>query len=168
MWKERERASALMSLLRGHWSHHEGPPSWPYEVELTPKGTSANTILLDVKASTYTFGRWVSHNSVHSMCFLIIKFSSVTHLCPTLCNSMDCSMPSFPVHQFLALAQTHVHQFGNTIQPCHLLSSPSPPAFNLPRHQVIFQWASSHQVAKVLEIQLQHQSFQWISWTDFL
>ena len=48
----------------------------------------------------------------------------------------------------------------------HPLSYPSPPAFNLSQHQGLFQWVSSlHQVVKVLELQLQHQSFQWIfSW----
>ena len=58
---------------------------------------------------------------------------------------------------------------GDAIQPSHPLSSPSPPAFNLSQHQGIFQWvSSSHQVAKVLELQLQYQSFQWIFRTDFL
>ena len=81
---------------------------------------------------------------------------------------MDCSMPGFPVlHQFLELAQTHVHQVGDAIQPPYPLSSPSPPAFNLFQHQDLFQWiSSSHQVAKVLEFQLQHQSFQQIFRTD--
>ena len=81
---------------------------------------------------------------------------------------MDCSMSSFPVrHQLPELAQTHVHQVGNAIQPTHPLSSPSPPALNLSQHQGLFQWVSSlHQVAKALE--LQHQSFQWIFRTDFL
>ena len=78
-------------------------------------------------------------------------------------------MPGFPVlHQLLDLAQTHVHRVGDAIQPSHPLSSPSP-AFNLSLHQGLFQWASSlNQVAKVLEFQLQHQSFQWIFRTDFL
>ena len=59
-----------------------------------------------------------------------IQFSSVTQSCPTLCNPMDCSMPGFPVHyQLLELAQIHVHQVGDAIQPPHPLSSPSPPAF---------------------------------------
>ena len=75
---------------------------------------------------------------------------------------MDCSMPGFPVyHQLLELTQIHVHQVGDAIQPSHPLSSPSPPAFNLSQHQGLFQGvSSSHQVAKVLELQLQHQSFQ--------
>ena len=68
------------------------------------------------------------------------------------------------------LAQTPVHWVSNTILPSHPLSSPSPPAFNLSQHQGLFKWKyfSLHQVAKVLEFQLQHQSFQWIFRTDFL
>ena len=82
---------------------------------------------------------------------------------------MDCSMPGFPVcHQLPELTQTHVHRVGDAIQPSHPLSSPSP-AFNLSQHQGLIQWVSSlHQVAKILELQLQHQSFQWIFRTDFL
>ena len=96
--------------------------------------------------------------------------SSVTQSCPTLCNPMDCSMPGLPVHHQLAeFTQTHVHWVGGAIHPSRPLSSPSPPAFNLSQHQGLFQWvSSSHQVAKVLEFQLQHQSFQWIFRTDFL
>ena len=90
--------------------------------------------------------------------------SSVAQSCPTLCNPMDCSTPGLLVHQQLPeLAQTHVHWVGDAIQPSHPLLSPSPPAFNLSQHQGLFQWVrSSHQVAKVLEFQLQHQSFQRI------
>ena len=82
---------------------------------------------------------------------------------------MGCSTPGFPVHhQLLKLAETHVHRVGDAIQPYHLLSSPSP-AFSLSQHQGLYKWvSSSHQVAKVLEFQLQHQSFQWIFRTDFL
>ena len=88
-------------------------------------------------------------------------FSSVAQLCPILCDPMDWSMPGLPVHhQLLELAQTHVHLVSDAIQPSHLLSSPSPPAFNLSQHQSLFQWVSySHQVAKVLELQIQSQSF---------
>ena len=75
---------------------------------------------------------------------------------------MDCSTPGFPVlHHLLELVQTQVHRVGDAIQPSHPLMSPSPPAFNLSQHQGLFTWVSSlHQVAKVLEFQLQHQSFQ--------
>ena len=106
-----------------------------------------------------------------------LQFSSVIQSRPLLCNPMDCSTLGFPVHhQLLELVQTHcpkkkktyVHQVGDVIQPSWSLSSPSP-AFNLPQHQGLFKWvSSSHQVAKVLELQLRHQSFQWIFRTDFL
>ena len=87
-------------------------------------------------------------------------FTSVTQSCLTLCDLMDCSMPGFPVHhQLPEPAQTHVHQVGDVIQPSHPLSSPSP-AFNLSKHQGLFWWVSpSHQVAKVLEFQLQASVF---------
>ena len=99
-----------------------------------------------------------------------VHFSSVAQSCPNVCNPMDCSTPGCPVHhQILGLEQTHVHWVGDTIQLSHPLSSPSPPAFNLSQPQGLFQWISSlHQVAKVLELQLQQQSFQWIFWVDFL
>ena len=91
-------------------------------------------------------------------------FSSVQfiQLCLTLCNPMDCSTPGLPVHhQLPENAQTHVHPVSDAIQPSHLLSSPSPHTFNLSQHQDLFQRVSSlHQVAKLLELQLQHQSLQ--------
>ena len=66
----------------------------------------------------------------------LVQFSSVTQLCQTLCNPIDCSITGFPVyHQLPELSQTHVHQVGDAIQPSHPLSSPSPPAFNLSQHQ---------------------------------
>jgi len=97
----------------------------------------------------------------------LAQFSSVPQLCPALCGPMDGSTPGLPVHhQLPEFTQTHVHWVCDAMQPLHLLS---PPAFNLYQHQGLFQWvSSSHQVAKVLEFQLQHQSFQWIFRTDFL
>ena len=85
---------------------------------------------------------------------------SVAQSCLTLCDPMNCSRPGFPFfHHLLELTQTHVHWVSNAIQPSQSLSSPSPPAFNLSQHQGIFQWVgSSPKVAKVLELQLQHQS----------
>ena len=72
------------------------------------------------------------------------------------------------VYTLPELAQTHVHQVGDAIQPSHPLFSPSQPAFNLSQYQRLFQGVSSlHQVAKVLEFQLQHHSFQRIFRTDF-
>ena len=103
------------------------------------------------------------------MCVGLAEFSSVAQSCPTLCDPMDCSMPGFPVHHHLPeFTQTHVHWVSDAIQLSHPLLSPSP-AFNLSQHLGLFQWvSSSHQVIKVLELQLQHQSFQWIFRTDFL
>ena len=103
-----------------------------------------------------------------STCFS--QFSSVAQSCPILCDPMNRSTPGFPVHhQFPGFTQTHVHQVGDAIQPSHLLSSPSPSAPSPSQHHGLFQWVnSSHEVAKVLEFQLQHQSFQWTPRTDLL
>ena len=99
-----------------------------------------------------------------------LQFSSIAQSCPTLCNPMSRSMPGLPVyHQLPEFTQTHVHRVGGAIQPSHPLSSPSAPAPNPSQHQSLFQWvSSSHEVAKVLEFQLQHQSFQWTPKTDLL
>ena len=99
-----------------------------------------------------------------------VQCSSVTQSCLTLWDPMDCSTPGLPVHHQLSKpAQTHVHWISDAIQPSYPLLSPSPRAFNLSQHQGLYQWiSSSHQVAKVLEFQLQHQSFQWIFRTDLL
>ena len=101
--------------------------------------------------------------------FVVQSCCSVTKSCLTLCSLMGCSTPGLPVpHHLLEFAQVHVLWVGDAIQPSHPLSSPSP-TFNLSQHQGLFQWVnSSHQVAKVLEFQLQHQSFQWIFSLDFL
>ena len=95
---------------------------------------------------------------------------SVAKSCPTLCDPMDCSTPGLPVLHYLPkFAQTHVLRVSDAIQPFHPLSSPSPPVLNLSQHQGLFQSVrSSHQVAEVLELQRQHQSFQRIFRVDFL
>ena len=95
------------------------------------------------------------------------RFTSVAQSCQTLYDPMICSTSGLPVHhQLPESTQTHVHRVGDAIQPSHPLSSPSPPVLNLFQHQGPFKWvSSSHQVAKVLEFQLQHQSFQWTIWS---
>ena len=95
--------------------------------------------------------------------FISVQFSSVTQLCLTLWDPMNCSTSGLPVHhQLLEFTQIHVHWVGDAIQPSYPLSSPSPLAPNPSQHQGLFQWVySSHEVAKVLEFQHQHQSFQW-------
>ena len=99
-------------------------------------------------------------------------FSSVQSLsCVQLfATTWTAAQPGFPVHhQLLELTQTHVHWVGDAIQPYYPLPCPSPPAFNLSQQHSLFKWVSSlHQVAKVMEFQLQHQSFQWIFRTDLL
>ena len=86
------------------------------------------------------------------------QFSSVQS-CPTLWDPMNCSMPGFPIHhQLLEFTQTHVHRVGDAIRPSHPLSSPSPSPPNPFQHHGLFQWVnSSHEVAKELEFQPQHQ-----------
>ena len=100
---------------------------------------------------------------------LYIIISSVTKSCLTL-QPLGLQQTDFPVlNHFPKFAQTHVHRVGNAIQPSHPLSSPFPSTFSHFQHQGLFKWVSfSHQVAKVLEFQLQHQSIQWIVRTDFL
>ena len=99
-----------------------------------------------------------------------VPFSSVAQSRLTLSNSMDCSMPALPVHhQLPEFNQTHVHWVGDAIQPSHPLLLPSPLSFNLSQHQGLFKWvSSSHQEVKLLEFQLQHQSFQWTFRADLL
>ena len=95
---------------------------------------------------------------------------SVAQLCLTLCNPMNCITPGFPLLHYLPeLSQTHVHWVGDAIQPSQPLSSPSPPDFSFSQQQEVFSnkflFTSG---AQVLELQLQHQSFQWRFRVDFL
>ena len=112
-----------------------------------------------------------TNNNHMANCHLMkSSVSSVGQSCPTLCDPKDCSTPGLPVcHQLLEFIQTHVLWVSDAIQSSHPLSSPSPPGFNSSEHQGLFKWVSSlHQVAKVLEFQLQHQFFHWVFRTDFL
>ena len=106
---------------------------------------------------------WPFSACIHCFC------CSVAKSCLSLCDPMDCSIPGLLVLHYLPeFTRTHVHWVSDDIQPSHPLSSPSP-AFNLSQHYGLFQWVGSlHQVAKVLECQLQYQSFQWIFRVDFL
>ena len=99
-----------------------------------------------------------------------ITFSSLQFSRSVLSDPMNRSTPGLPVHhQLPEFTQTHAHRVGDAIQPSHSLSCPPPPAPNPSQHQGLFQWVnSSHEVAKVLEFQFQHQSFQWIPRTDLL
>ena len=116
-----------------------------------------------IKNEVQTSRLWILFH-VNYCCF------SVAQPCPTLSDPMDYIMPGFPVlHNLLEFPQTQFHWVGDAIQPSHPLSSFSPFAFNLSQLQSLFLWVgSSHQVAKVLEFQLQYQYFQWIFRVDFL
>ena len=94
---------------------------------------------------------------------------STAKSCLTPCDPMNCCMPGFPVlHYLQEFAQIHDHWVAAAIQSSHPLLPPSPPVLNFSQHQSLFQWVGfSHQAAKVLELQLQHQSFQWIIRVDF-
>ena len=98
-----------------------------------------------------------------------VQFSSLAQSCPTLCDPMDCSTPGLPVpHHLPKFAQVHVHRIGDAIQPSHLLVPSTPSALNLSQDQGFFQLVScSHQMTKILELQLQHQSFQRVFRVDF-
>ena len=119
------------------------------------------------------------HNPVLFPTFMSLnEFSSVTLSCLTLCYPMNRSTPGFPVHRQLPeFTQNHAHWVSDAIQPSHPLLSSSPPASNPSQHQGLFLWvSSSHEMAKVLEFQVQHQSFQWtpslisfrMDWLDLL
>ena len=132
--------------------------------------------------SSWTFfsligGEAVQFDSVQSLsgvlwiqCNPYIDSVQFSHSCPTLWDPMNHSTPGLLVHhQLPEFTQTHVHWVGDAIQPSHPLLSPSPPAPNPSQHQGLFQWVnSSFEVAKVLEFQPQHQSFQWTPRTGLL
>ena len=98
---------------------------------------------------------------VHRMWAKLCWFS-VTNFCPTLCDSMDCSMPGFPVLHYLPeFAQTRVHWVSDAIQPSHPLSLPFPPALNLSQHR--FQMSQlSASGGRSIGASASHQFFQWI------
>ena len=106
-------------------------------------------------------------NTCICVCVLVGIISSVQFSCSVVSNYLwpHGLQHARPVHhQLPEFTQTHVHWVGDAVQLSHPLSAPSPPAFNLSQRQGLFKWvSSSHQVAKVLEFQLQHQSFQWYS-----
>ena len=144
--------SVISDSLQPHGLQHARPPCLSI--------TNSQSLLKCRFPATLWMTAWFSS----------VQFSSVTQSCPTLRDPMSCSMPGLPVHHQLPESiQTHVHRVSDAIQPSHPLLSPSPPALNLSQNQGLFKWvSSSHQVAKVLEFQLQHQTFQWTPRTHLL
>ena len=120
-----------------------------------------------------TFFSFSSTSAIVYNIYIHFNMLSIQFCCSVMSDSLrthESRMPGLPVHhQLPEFTQTHVHWVGDAIQPSHPLSSPSSPAPNLSQHQGLFQWVnSSHEVAKVLEFQLQHQSFQWTPRTNLL
>ena len=105
-----------------------------------------------------TFSPNVAVTVIYCTKTIYIYIYIVAKSCPSVCDPMDCSMPGLPVpHHLPEFTQVHVHWIGDAIQPSHPLLSPSPFALSLSQHQGFFQWVGfSHQMAKVLELQLQH------------
>ena len=118
------------ALARGFFTlHNLGSPS-PF-----PSTELISQLTFPLLTFSHSLGR--HHDIFIAKCF---QFSSVVQSCLTLCDPTDCSTLGFLVpHQLLELAQTHVHQVGDAMQPLHLLSSPSPPTFNLSQHQGLLQ-----------------------------
>ena len=111
----------------------------------------------------YIYVHTYTHPCIHLCC-------SVTKSCSTLRNPIDHSTSGLPnPHHLPEFAQVHVHWISDAIQSSHPLSPSSPSAFTLSQRQGLFHWIGcSHQVARVLEFQFQHQSFQWVFRVDFL
>ena len=111
-----------------------------------------------------SINKWLNKGNIKYIYMICISVQFSHSVVSDSLQPIDYSTPGFPVHhQIPELAQTHGHQVSDVIQPSHSLSSLSLTAFKLSQHEGLFKWViSSHQVAKGLMLQLQHQSFQWI------
>ena len=122
------------------------PKYWSFSFSISPSEEHTRLIFrmdwLDLLAVQGTLKSLLQHHSSKAsiLWFTCIQFGSVTQLCLTLCDPMNCSMPGLPVHhQLPEFTQTHVHRVSDAIQPSHPLSSPSPPVPNPSQHQSLFQ-----------------------------
>ena len=142
-WTENNFENPNLSVQHIRWTPLKAPMSRPFILITSPKSLR----------SMYC------KRAVVREC---TQFSSVAQSCPTLCDPMNRSSQGLPVyHQLPEFTKPHVHPVSNAIQPSHPLSSPPPPAPNPSQNQGLFHWVnSSHEVAKLLEFQHQHQSFQ--------
>ena len=169
MWRNRNTHTLIeCKVVQPWWKKFGSSLKVEHELSVLCSYDSAISLLC-------THEKWKCvHTKIYTQIFIaalfFFHFSSVTQPCLTLHDPMNRSTPGLPVHhQLQEFTQTHVHWVGDAIQPSHPLSSPSPPALNLSQHQGLFKWvSSSHQVAKVLEFELQHQSYQWTPRTDLL
>ena len=159
--------SHFSCLLRGETQTVSS--SCPHLVQLQKLKAGTSLVVQWLKLQLPMQGAWVQ-SLVRELRSHMLEFSSVAQSYLTLCDPKECSMPGLPVHQQLPeVTQTHVHQVSDAIQPSLPLSSSSPPVFYFSHHQGLFQWLGFlHQMTKVLEVKLRHQSFQWILRTELL
>ena len=173
------RFSCIRLVATPRTTAYQAPPSIGFSRQEDWSGVPVPSLVLSTRTALF----WGSPQPSHNFCFpqiiqiwVHLAFFEACCSCPvaksclTLCDPMDCTMPGFPVlHHLPEFAQTHVYWVSDAIQPSCTLSFHSPPAFNNSQRQGLCKWvSSSYQVAKVLELQLQHQSFQWIFRVDFL
>ena len=159
-WKVKVKSLSRVRLQATPWAAaYQAPPSMEFARQEYWSGLPLPYSLNWKIHVLHQLWKILSHYLYKKMFFLLFfpytQFSSVTQSCVTLCNPMNCSIPSLPVHhQLPEFTQTQVHRAGDAIQPSHPLSSPSP-APNPSQHQSLFQWViSSHEVLKVLKFQL--------------
>ena len=131
-WTVSHQVPLSMGLSRQeYWNGLPFPPS----EDLSDPGIEPTSL-----ASPALAGGSFSTSTTWEALNMTVQFSSVSQLCPTLGNPMECSTPGLPVHhQLQEFTQIHVHRVGDAIQPSHPLLSPSPPAFSLSQHQGLFQ-----------------------------
>ena len=178
MWRIFSKAAGIVAYLSLQAVVNPIYPHSPKQAQVTgmhsiaaPQGINASPLVLPVVVATLFHCPWGRKTSTDpQLPSSSVQFRSVAQSCPTICDPMNRSTPGLPVHQKLPeFTQTHVHRVSDVIQPSHPLSSPSPAAPNSSQHQGLSQWVNSlNEVAKVLEFQLQHQSFQWTPRTDLL
>ena len=142
------------SLLQWTTFCHNSSP-WPVHLEWPWRAWLIASLSY---SSPFTTTRlWSMKGSFIHCCYCLVAKSYVT-----LSNPMGCRTPGSPIfHYLLEFSHTHVRWVGDATQPSHPLLPPSL-ALNLSQYQGFVQWGSSHQLTKVLELQLQHQSFQWM------
>ena len=170
MWNARlDEAQAGIKIMRRNINNLR----YTDDTTLITESEELKSLLMKVKGESEKLGLKLNIQKakiIASEPISSLQFGSFTESCPILCDPKNCSMPDLPVHhQLPESTKTHVRWVGDAIQPSHPLLSPSPPVLNLSQNQGLFKWvSSSHQATKVLEFQLQHQSFQWTPRTDLL
>ena len=165
MWKTRVWSLGQEDPLEKEMGTHSSTLAWRIPWMEEP-GTLQSMGSQRVRYNWVTsFSLSHTHTHTHTHCWCCC---SVSQSCPILCDPMDCSTPGLPVpYHLLEFAQVHVHCIGDAVQQSHPLTPSSPSVLNLSQHQGLFQWViCSHQMTKILELELQDQSFQWIFRVD--